>query len=214
MEYREIEISKIKESKYNPTLRTDRSNGKYKALRKNIEINGLIVPVITDRGLNLVDGHRRLNCMKDLGIRTIPAFINRNITSKNYDNMFVAANDDTMAISAAQETERYLNGASVISKKVLRAIEALEKIGGRSVIKRIAGMNNSPNTYLIGVGMYCNYTNKKTRKDQRKALYWMLNVGSGYKLKSAIYSFVNAEYIVECVEGRRDINLEWLSKKK
>tara|TARA_R100001530_G_scaffold127901_1_gene97340 strand:+ start:87 stop:725 length:639 start_codon:yes stop_codon:yes gene_type:complete len=212
MEYREIEISKLKESKYNPKLRTDKANSKYRSLRRNIETNGLLVPIVADRSFNVVDGHRRLSCMRDLGSKTIPTFVNRRITSKNFDHMFVAANDDTMTISASQETERYLMGAPVVSKKVLKAIKALEKIGGRSVIKTIARMGNSPNTYLIGIGMYCNYTKKNTRKDERKALYWMLNVGSGYKLKSAIYSFVNADYIADCVDNRKQIDLELLSK--
>ena len=216
MEYREVEISKIKESKYNPSIRTDRTHNKYISLKRNIEENGLLNPILIGRnGVNLIAGHRRLNVFKDLGYKYIPAIINHKVTSKNYDKMFVADHEDAMLLTPAQETERYLNGAPVVSKKTLGQIKKLEEIGGMHAIKRIVSNYMSPNTYLIGINMYTSYIKDKSMKAKRQALYWMFNVGTGYQLKTAIKAFVDADMIRKSVEGRKEfVGVDWLKKRK
>jgi len=216
MEYREIEVSKIKESKYNPSIRTDRTHKKYISLKRNIQENGLLNPVLMARnGINLVAGHRRLNIFKDLGYKYIPAIVNDTVTNKNYDKMFVADHKDAMLLTPAQETERYLDGAPVISSDTLRQIKRLEAIGSTDCIKRIVSEHKSPNTYLIGINMYTAYIKDKSMKAQRQALYWMFNVGTGYQLKTAIKAFVDADMIRRCVEERKEfIGVGWLTKRK
>ena len=207
--YELVELSKITESKYNPVLRTDRSSSQYKQLKASIQTNGLIVPIVLNSEYKVVDGHRRLNCFKDLGCSAIPAFINRHVDNDNYDYVFMITNKNSMKINAAQETERYLAGATEISPKILKAIKSLEEIGGTKCIQRVVDDKKSPNTFLIGISMYCSYTKKKTRKDQRKCLYWMLNVGTAYRLKTAMNFFIPAEILIDCVENRKDITAKW-----
>ena len=70
MEFREVTIARIKESKYNPSIRTDRGHKDFISLRSNINEHGLITPVslgVGKKDMLLVAGHRRLNCYKDLG---------------------------------------------------------------------------------------------------------------------------------------------------
>ena len=215
MEYREVLISDVKESKFNPSIRTDRSSKKYQDIKTNIRTNGLIVPVtlgVGKKDLLLVSGHRRLNCFKDLGKLTIPATINPQINDSNYDEMFRAENIDTLSLTMAQETERYLAGAPSISVKALKTIHALEEIAGKDAITKIVKMKKSPATYLIGITMYCNYTKKKTRVAKRQALYWMFNVGTPYMLKTAINFFIPADQLIEYIENREIIEHEWTKK--
>ena len=212
MNYREVSISEIKRSKYNPRIRTDKTKFAYKNLLQSIKNNGLIVPIILNNSMKLIDGHRRLSCCEDLGYDEIPAIINSSVTNKNYDKMFTEANDKTMKMTASQETERYLSGASNISNAVLKQIKILEEIGGRDVIKKIVSMGQSPATYTIGVGMYCAYTNKRTKKDKREVLYWMFNVSSPYALKTAINFFIPADMLVEFIKERKKITANWTKK--
>ena len=225
MEYREVEISKINESKYNPSIRTDRKHKDFISLRSNIEENGLITPVslgVGRNGMLLVAGHRRLNCYKDLGKRFIPSIINPKINDSNYDKMFVAENVDSMELSAAQETERWLAGAPVISKDVLKAITTMIEIGGRKCIERIVHEGKSPNTYLIAINKYTSYTKQKVsnvsknacRLAQRKCLYWMFNVGTAYEIKVSIDTFIDANVLRDCIENRRKIEASWKSSDR
>ena len=72
----------------------------------------------------------------------------------------------------------------------------------------------SPNTYLIGVNYYTAHIKDKSKKAQRQALYWMFNVGTPYALKTAVKAFVDADMIRRCVEGRTELDVEWLKKSK
>ena len=211
MKYMEIPIDKIKESVYNPSVRTDRESTKYQKLRRNIKINGLIVPIVIGSNMKLVEGHRRLNCFKDLGREKIPAIINDDITPKNYDKMFVAANEDSMNINTAQECERYLKGA-LISEQTLKYIQYLEEIGGRRFIKRIVAKRKSPVSYYVAISQFKSYTKITLRKTLRKVVYWMLNIGSAYKLKSASAGFIPANVLISAIEERKDISVDWFKE--
>jgi len=225
MEYREVEISKIKESKFNPSARTDRKNKNFVALRTNINKNGVLTPVLLGVGTKnmlLVAGHRRVNCYKDLGKTTIPAIVNPAINDKNYDEMFVAENIDTMKLTAAQETERWLMGAPVISKDVLHSINIMLEIGGRKCIERIVSEGKSPNTYLIAINKYTSYTKQRVRNvskrahrlAQRECLYWMFNVGTAYEIKVSIDTFINSDVLRDCIENRKKIEALWSPSDK
>ena len=212
MKYVEVKVSDVIESKYNPTIRTDRESSKYKKLKDNIAKIGLLNPILLARnGKKLVAGHMRLNVFKDLGIEYIPAIINDSITNANYDEMFVADHEDAMQLTTVQECERYLMGAKHISDKTLKAIKRLERIGGRETIKRIVKENRSPNTYLIGIDFYTGYIKKRGNlKSERQALYWMFNIGKAYQLKTAIKSLADAKIIKDCVENRKPLKIDWL----
>ena len=214
MEYMQIPLAQINESKYNPDVRTDRTKDTYTQLRSSIQKHGLIVPIVLNKHLKVVDGHRRLNCFKDLGLGVIPAMVNRSINKHNYDKIFMVANENSMKITAAQETERYLAGAPEISPSVLKTIKTLEEIGGRNCIKRIVAGGKSPTTYLIGITMYASYTKETTRKAKRQCLYWMFNVGSAYTLKTAINFFIPADILADCIENRKKIVAQWTGMKE
>tara|TARA_R100001244_G_C5131686_1_gene125911 strand:+ start:82 stop:765 length:684 start_codon:yes stop_codon:yes gene_type:complete len=225
MELREVPIRQIKESKYNPSIRTDRGNKAFISLKYNIKKHGLITPVslgVGKKDMLLVAGHRRLNCLKDLGKRTILAIINPEINDSNYDEMFVAENVDSMELSAAQETERWLIGAPVISKDVLKSINLMLEIGGRKCIERIVSEEKSPNTYLIAINKYTSYTKQKKsdtskhacRRAQRECLYWMFNVGTAYDIKVSIDTFIDANVLRDCIENRKKIEALWSPSDK
>ena len=208
MTHREVLITKVKESKFNPTVRTDKNSTKYKALRTNIKTNGLITPIVLSKNFTVIDGHRRLNCLKDLGVRKVNAIIHETVTNRNYDKMFVAANENTMTITPAQEAERYLAGAK-ISERTNNVITELEKVGGRSFIKRIVNDKKSPMTYHIALQQFQNYTKHTKRSVLRKVVYWMLNVGSAYKLKSAMSDFIPVDLLVSSVENKTTFTKDW-----
>jgi|TARA_R100000501_G_C2607398_1_gene102778 hypothetical protein len=210
MTHKEILITKIKESKFNPTVRTSRDSLGYKALRANIKTHGLITPVVLSKNLVVIDGHRRLNCLKDLGVRKVNAIVHDTVTNRNYDTMFVAANENTMTITAAQEAERYLAGAK-ISEKTKNMIVELEKVGGRSFIKRIVADRKSPTTYYIALRQFQNYTKQTKRSVLRKVVYWMLNVGSAYKLKAGISDFIPVDLLMNAVENKTLFTKNWFT---
>tara|TARA_R100000008_G_scaffold18757_1_gene9570 strand:+ start:308 stop:970 length:663 start_codon:yes stop_codon:yes gene_type:complete len=215
MQYKQVKVSEVIENKHNPSIRTDRTNRSFNALKESIREIGLLNPIlIAADEKSLVAGHRRLNAFKDLGIEYIPAIIHHKVTKTNYDKMFVIDHQDQMPLTAAQETERYLNGAKEISVRTLKAIKSLEAIGGRNAIRHTVAEGKSPTTYLIAIAHYTGYIKDDTRKAKRECLYWMFNVDTAYKLKTAIHSFVDADIIRDCVVNRKPLTIGWLSNIK
>tara|TARA_R100000742_G_C4264374_1_gene82284 strand:- start:51 stop:719 length:669 start_codon:yes stop_codon:yes gene_type:complete len=212
IEYDVLEISTIKQSMVNPSIRTNRDNNSFKKLKHNIKINGLISPVVVDKDHNLIDGHRRLNALRDLGHTLIPVNINKSVDPKKYAKTFTASHIDTMKINAAQQTEMYLNGVRDIAPRVLNCIKVLERVGGRQLIKNIAEQEKSPETFVAGMNMYCKHIKNSSLKTQRTVMYYMLNVDSAYALKSAIFACTDAETIKDFVENRKKINYNWMKK--
>ena len=208
MTHKEILITKIKESKFNPTVRTSRDSLGYKALRANIKTHGLITPVVLSKNLVVIDGHRRLNCLKDLGVKKVNAIVHETVTNRNYDKMFVAANENSMTITPSQEAERYLAGAK-ISEKTKNVITELERVGGRPFIKRIVADRKSPMTYFIALQQFQSYTKQTKRSVLRKVVYWMLNIGSAYKLKSAMGDFIPVDLLTNAIETRTSFTKDW-----
>ncbi|MBC8308236.1 MAG: ParB N-terminal domain-containing protein [Pelagibacterales bacterium] len=208
MQHETIKIDKIRESKFNPSVRVDRKSIKYKQLRKNIKDNGLIVPLILSNSGVIIDGHRRYNCLLDLNVTDIPVIIHTKVTDKTYDMFFVAANENSMSITAAQEVERYLSGAK-ISKRIFGIIKELEDIAGRPFIKRINADKKSPTTYWIAINQFKRYTKKTNRLWARKVVYWMLNVGSAYQLKAAIGDFIPVDTLLDAINNKQSIKRDW-----
>jgi len=66
-----LKVDRIKPSPFNPPVRTDRMNSKYKALRRSVKRVGILVPLSVTNDYTLIDGNRRLEIAKELKNITI-----------------------------------------------------------------------------------------------------------------------------------------------
>lgn len=200
-----LKVDKIKPSPFNPPVRTDRTNSKYKALRRSIKRVGILVPLSVTNDYTLIDGNRRLEIAKELNMEKVPTIVNSSESMARFDEYFVEANENTMPMSSAQELYRYLKGAK-ISNSTRRSIEHLKEIGGIRVLKQILKTGKSPVTFHIAVNQYKNYAKAYNNPSElQHVMYWMLNVGSPYKLKKAIGDYVPLSILLEAVKKRKPL---------
>jgi len=204
MEYKQLPIKTIKPSKMNPPVRV-------KTIRKlvrNIELHGLLCPVIVDNKNVLIDGHRRLAAVKLLGWTKIPTIKHNSTSHQRYDDLFVATNEDTMLLNGNQYLWRYMKGAK-IPETYLRRIENMEKYLGKSyaagMFKQILVKKRSAATYQYAMGIYRKYTGKTSRVHMRKLAYYLLNVENSSKMRNAIHGFIPVDLLVNCVESKKKI---------
>ena len=201
-----VNVSSIKGSPFNPTIRTDRTTTKYKSLRTSIRNMGILSPVLITSDNTLIDGNRRFNVAKELGYEVIPAVMHNNNSPQMFDRYFLETNEHDMSINGAQYLERYLNGA-VVPVAILRTIEKLKEVGGRSFLQRIANEQKSPNTYWITISMFRRYT---MRKDlDKKLIYFMFNVESPYKVKYHINNYIPIDILVSAVKNGEKVTLDY-----
>ena len=208
MVFKTMLLSKLKFNPLNPVIRTDDTHSGFKSLVSNIRKNGLLVPIIVANDGTVIDGNRRLTALTILGVKKVPVVMHNSTSHKNFDNLFVACNEDTMIINACQELERYLNGAKVKATTYYN-IKKVEEIGGRRVLRQIVNVNKSPITFSIALTQLRNYTDGTDKKFLKKALHWMLTIGSAYRLKSAISEFIPVPRLVKAIENATPLVSKW-----
>ena len=208
MTFKTVSLSTLKFNPNNPVIRTDDTHGSFKALTNNIRKNGLLVPIIIANDGMIIDGNRRATALTVLGAKQVPVIEHNSQSHLTFDDLFVSCNEDTMIINACQELERYLNGAQV-KKSTFHAIKKIQDVGGKKVLRQIVNVNKSPVTFAIAIGQLRNYTGKHDVKFLRKALHWMLTIGSAYRLKSSINELIPVARLVKAIETGTPLVSNW-----
>ena len=208
MTFKTMLLSKISFNPKNPVIRTDQTHMGFKSLLANIRKNGLLTPIIVASNGTVIDGNRRLTALKHLGVKEAPVVMHNSTSHKVFDELFVACNEDTMSINACQELERYLNGAKV-KTTTLVAIEKVKEVGGVRVLRQLVNVGKSPITFSIALGMIRTYTGITDKLFLRKALKWMLTVGSAYRLKASIADYIPVPRLVNAIETGTPLVAKW-----
>tara|TARA_Y100000310_G_scaffold309025_1_gene352715 strand:- start:363 stop:998 length:636 start_codon:yes stop_codon:yes gene_type:complete len=207
MYYREYDIDSINLSKYNPPIRTEKGiNG----LLKNISENGLLQPILVDKNMTVIDGHRRMACLKKLGFSEVPVIqIQEEV---KHDDLFLATCSDTMALNGNQHLWRYMQGMKVPKGHFKRIKHIEEWIGvmrAHGLFRRLIEEGRSHGTYEYAMSLYRDYTGRTNKKEMTKLVYYMLNVDAPTHVKSAIMNFIPAEVLKECIDTKSKISFEF-----
>lgn len=208
MTFKTVLLSKLKFNPNNPVIRTDDTHASFKALLNNIRKNGLLTPIIIANDGMIIDGNRRATALTMLGAKKVPVVEHNSTSHLTFDDLFVSCNEDTMKINACQELERYLNGAQV-KKSTFHSIKKVQDVGGKKVLRQIVNVNKSPVTFAIALGQLQSHTGRRDVKFLRKALNWMLTIGSAYRLKSAINELIPVPRLVKAIETGTPLVSKW-----
>ena len=202
-----IGIKDLKPNIFNPPQRVNKTTSAWKNLMHSVSKRGQIFPIAISSDNVIVNGTRRTEVAKTLGKEKIVATRLNSNSSELYDDLFVESNVSEK-ITGAQWAWRYLQGASV-PKDIETALKNLRRVGGISCIRRIVELNKSPITFNIGIQMFRNYVGTKKKPIKRpmlrKVIYWMLYVGSGYRLKFLMGEYIPVQILINAVETKRNI---------
>jgi len=202
-----IGIKDLKPNIFNPPQRVNKTTSAWKNLMRSVSKKGQIFPIAISSDNVIVNGTRRTEVAKTLGKEKIVATRLNSNSSELYDDLFVESNVSEK-ITGAQWAWRYLQGASV-PKDIETALKNLRRVGGISCIRRIVELNKSPITFNIGIQMFRNYVGTKKKPIKRpmlrKVIYWMLYVGSGYRLKFLMGEYIPVQILINAVETKRNI---------
>jgi hypothetical protein len=125
--------------------------------------------------------------------------------------------EDTLKITTTQECDRWLKGARNITPRTLNMIKELQQMLGkttaRNVIKRHVATETSPHNTLSGLRDYRKYTGKKTRSDNKKLAYWVLNIGTSWNLRMVTEAFIPIKLVIDCIENKKPIPKDWALRR-
>tara|TARA_Y100000034_G_scaffold28621_1_gene34416 strand:- start:834 stop:1469 length:636 start_codon:yes stop_codon:yes gene_type:complete len=207
MKYQEVLLSEIKPSSFNPPIRTAKGiNG----LKNNIENNGLLQPILVDKNMIIIDGHRRRECLIQLGIEEV-AIIQTEENIK-HDDLFIATCSDTLSLNGNQHLWRYMEGMQVPDAHYKR-IKDIEKWLGvtraHGLFRNLIEDGKSHSTYHYAMQLYREYTGRKTKKQMSELVYYMLNIDAPTRVKVAILNFIPINILIDSVESKKKISFNF-----
>jgi hypothetical protein len=124
-------------AKWNPAIRTDR----IAPLAESIRDNGQLVPIQATPELRVVDGHRRLASLKEIGIPTARVLI----VDGSQKEMYGLINSTQRVLSARESMMAYaLGGPKSGSAGTIVRIGRLERAVGIDGMKKIADAGFGP----------------------------------------------------------------------
>lgn len=203
MKLKFVKPAELKPASYNPKIRTNTRflNG----LKFSIEKKGILVPLMVDNNLNIIDGHRRLTCAKQLKLNTVPVIVQNSNLSK--DDIYEDVNRTQRKISTKEMIYIYVNGGK-IPQKALKAITRLEAIIGKKSLRRLGNDYSSYSVLSQGttVAKYCR---KETPDFLKKTILWLVDKKQSYAVRKAMEGKVKDSTLINAVNQNRPLQNSW-----
>ena len=174
----QVAVSRIKPLAFNPQNRTVRKS--LAPLMKSIRQHGILVPVVLTADFQLVDGHRRVECARLLGMEKVPAIIN----AGDPRQLFAEVNGTQKRLTNRDYLEVYLSGGGIPPARLAK-IKLIESYVGRSGVERIAGLGLGPGVMQIAT-MIANYCGIKNEREIGEVIMWVAERGQSFAARRAM----------------------------
>ncbi len=199
MKLQKLKPSQLTTAKYNPKSRTEKQV--LKPLLESIRTHGILYPLLADEKFNLIDGHRRLACAKELKLSEVPVVISN--TKLTNDDCYETINTTARRISSRDQIFIYINGGKVSSNTKKRIIE-LEKIIGTSDLKMFGEKYTS--TAILSVGKKISeYCSDKQVPFVKKAILWVEKHKMTYLVRRAMEDGISKISLKKAITGDRPL---------
>ena len=194
----------IQNSPHQPETRTDTS-GPNNRLKASIKDHGLQYPPLVTRlpdgSLQLIDGHRRIKAIKDLGINSVTVIV----ANGNADDLFADVSANVKALNASQWLEVYLKGGMVGNSATRTNIKKLEETAGREFLVRLKQSGLSPTIWQVA-GRFMKYTGLNGEPETKaQVLEWLLNHKLSRKVSTWISGQNSAKELAAAFEANKPI---------
>ena len=203
MEVKKIKPTELNFAAYNPPARTSAKN--LKSLKESIKLNGILAPVLIDSKKNIIDGHRRATCAKELNLLVPCIIINSNLSS---EEQFETINSTAKKISTSDLFFIYLNGG-VVPKKQLVVIKEIESFIGTDNLEILSNGGATPRILkdAKGIASYC-----KRKNDSiliTRAVMWLFTHKASYQIRKAIEIQTNPSVILIAIDNNRSLKINY-----
>lgn len=196
-----LSIEKIQPAPFNPPSRTDKKS--ISRLKASIARIGIVYPLVVTDDYKLVDGHRRLECAKELEMATVPVIVRAGDQSE----LFEEINSTGKQLKTADDLFVYMAGGKM-SGRSKEPIETLEKMGGRDLLELLADKHMSPKSIVGALSFILLYINKNEPNFKsgdnlfaNKTATWIVNHKQHFRARAAIVNRISPNVIISCIEN-------------
>lgn len=197
-----MRIEQVKPAPYNPALRTDATV--LSGLLRSIEKYGIIDPLLVTSGGYLIDGHRRLECAKQLGYKSVPVTVT---DFKERDVAFETCNSTSRKLSAREVSYVYLHGGTV-SPAALKKVRQIETLIGRKRFRVFAESYISIST-LSAAKRIARYVGNKRLSFLRKSFFWLIDNKQNYIVRKAMEDLIDPLALAKSIRQNKPLAKKW-----
>ena len=202
-------VDAIKLSGDNPEGRTSDAN--LKDLLESIQAYGIIAPLVVDQDTGLlIEGHRRLECAKRLGLGKVPVvFGPRNVPR---DVVFETINRTTRKMTGKEWTKMGAKGLKV-APHIEYCMSRMRALLGDSFVQEIAQQGKAINSISQSMVMIAKHLDWNTEDPERmgQVVRWILN-GNSAKARAAVVAGISPDILAQAIESMSDIYQRWETK--
>jgi len=196
-------VENLRPSPLNPAGRVAASA--IKGLKESIRQRGIIVPLVVTKDGEVVDGHRRLQCAKELSITTVPV-----VRVERDPALWSDLTVSTRPMRPREYLEYHLAGGLVTSPSVRNKIVALEKIGGRAILVRMLKENLSHAIYSVACAVSAYVDGDKNNTEWMALLLnWLIDGHRQDMAGRAMKGGIPPAHLYQAIVEGRDIKQEW-----
>jgi hypothetical protein len=167
-----LRVADVKGADYNPARRTEVK--RLKELMRSMSEIGLLYPILVDERNEVIDGHRRLACAKELGWETIPAIVVP-ATRGNRDAIYASVNITAAKMTGNEMLTAWLGNTHAASPRSQKLFAEMNNVLGLPLVKQLAERGLSSRVYQTAarIGRYCG---DPSADFVRKATKWLIEV--------------------------------------
>lgn len=166
----------------------------FKGLLDSIKEKGILVPLLINQDGLLVDGYRRFNCAKELGIEKVPV----EVLHGDPAELWSTINGSMRAVHGRDWMWVAAYGAPVKNQTFRSQLKILRSVIGNSGICKLAKANISPHVVRIAqtVSEYCRESGKKFLQ---KTIWWLVDQKGQNYVRQAMRSGIPAEVLCNAI---------------
>jgi hypothetical protein len=196
-----LNVKNIKPQKYNPKKRGQDS--RFKQLERSIGKLGLQYPLLVNKNDELIDGHRRLQAMKNLGIDEIPCIISAN--TDPVEEIYADINHTACQLSGNQNLSVWLKQPLAVTPRQRTIFENAQIKFGRTILKKIENQGASVNL-LRACQEIANYVDKPDDNAfLRQIADWLLRYKNTRMIRSYCQMQLPANVLIRQIKANKPI---------
>lgn len=200
-EHRLLDVGKVKSAKYNPAKRV--MSAKLKSLVKSINRIGLIYPIIVDKEHRIIDGHRRLAAVMELGWEAIPAII---VERTDRDEVYADVNATSAKMNGNETLGIWLANPKAVGETASKTIAEMEKVLSRKLLARVYEAGLSSRVYLTAKRV-AKYVGQETQEMVQQAVEWLMETAIIGQVMKAMEGGVSSRRLLSAVKENKPLLL-------
>lgn len=207
MQVKRFGVSELKGANYNPKSRSSKGATHMKRLQKSIEEIGLIYPIAITADNRVIDGHRRLQAVKNLGWEQVECII---VNTDNPEHVFAEVNATGQRLNGNHTLRVFLKQPAAVTERVRNQMERMKGLVGGEILRKIANENLSVRV-ISQAQRILKYTDTDSVPLLRKTVGWLINHRNSKIVESYMIMQQPPKALYDAIKGNRNLQVTYQS---